>query len=202
MWVLDHNEGWVLKNWCFWTVVLEKTLESPLDCKEIQPVNSKGNQSLIFIGSTDAEAEALILWPPDAKNWLIGKDPDAKKDWGQEKKGTAEDETAGGITNLMDISLSKLQEIVKDREAWSVALHGVTKSWPWLSGWTTMTQDATLLLASPSALPVSTRCVFQTSSVSFTAFPGFLLVLRHQVFFHLTPQECAPTKPIDRQFCT
>ena len=77
MWELDYKESWVLKNWCFWTVVLEKTLESPLDCKEIQPVHPKGNQSWIFIGRTDAEAEALILWPPDAKNWLIGKDPDA-----------------------------------------------------------------------------------------------------------------------------
>ena len=80
MWELDHNESWVLKNWCFWTVALEKTLESPLDCKKIKPVNSKGNQSWLFIGRTDAEAEAPILWPPDVKNWLIGKDPDAGKD--------------------------------------------------------------------------------------------------------------------------
>ena len=87
---LDHKERWVLKNWCFWTVVLEKTLESPLDCKKIKPVNPKGNQSWIFIGRTDAEAP--ILWPPDAKNWLIGKDPDAEKDWRQEKKGMTEDE--------------------------------------------------------------------------------------------------------------
>ena len=90
MWELDHKESWMLKNWCFWTVVLEKTLESPLDSKEIKPVNSKGNQSWIFIGRTDAEAP--ILWPPDAKNWLIGKDPDAGEDWRQEKKGTTEDE--------------------------------------------------------------------------------------------------------------
>ena len=95
MWDLDHKESWVPKNWCFWTVVLEKTLESPLDCKEIQPVNLKGNQSWIFIGRTDAEAEALILWPPDAKNWLIGKDPDAGKDWGQEEKRTTEGEVVG-----------------------------------------------------------------------------------------------------------
>ena len=87
MWELDHKESWVLKNWCFWTVVLEKTLESSLDCKEIQPVHPKGNQSWIFFGRTDAEAEAPILWPPDVKNWLIGKDPDAGKDWGQEEKG-------------------------------------------------------------------------------------------------------------------
>ena len=86
---------WVLKNWCFWTVVLEKTLESPLDCKEIQPVNLKGNQSWIFIGRTDAEDETPMLWPPDARNWLICKDPDAGKDWRQEEKGTTEDEMVG-----------------------------------------------------------------------------------------------------------
>ena len=95
MWELDHNESWVPKNWCFWTVVLEKTLESPLDCKEIKPVNPKGNQSWIFIGRTDVEAVIPILWPPDAKNWLIGKDPHARKDWRQEEKGMTEDEMVG-----------------------------------------------------------------------------------------------------------
>ena len=90
MWVLDHKESWVPKNWCFWTVVLDKTLESPMNCKEIKPVNPKGNQSWIFIGRTDAEAEAPILRPPDVKNWLIGKDPDAGKDWRQEEKGMTE----------------------------------------------------------------------------------------------------------------
>ena len=93
MWELDHKESWALKNWCFWTVVLEKTLESPLDCKEIQPAHPKGNQSWIFIGGTDAETP--ILWPPDVKNWLIAKDPDAGKDWRQEEKGTIEDEKVG-----------------------------------------------------------------------------------------------------------
>ena len=95
MWELDHKERWVLKNWWFWTVVLEKTLESPLGWKEIKSVNPKGNYPWIFIGRTDAEAEALILWPPGVKNWLIGKDPDAGKDWGQEKMGAAEDEMVG-----------------------------------------------------------------------------------------------------------
>ena len=90
MWQLDHKEGWALKNWCFWTVVLEKTLESPLDSKQI--VNLKRNQPWTFIGRTDAEAEAPILWPPDAKSWLIGKDPDARKDWRQKEKGVAEKE--------------------------------------------------------------------------------------------------------------
>jgi len=94
MWELGHKESWA-QNWCFWTVVLEKTPESPSDCKEIQPVHPKGNQSWIFTGRTDAEAKALILWPPDAKSWLIGKDPDAGKDWGWEEKGTTEDEMVG-----------------------------------------------------------------------------------------------------------
>ena len=95
MWELDHRKSWAMKNWCFWTVVLEKTLGSPLDCKEIQLVHPKGDQSWVFIGRTDAEAEALILWPPDVKSWLIRKDPDAGKDWGQEEKGTTEDEMVG-----------------------------------------------------------------------------------------------------------
>ena len=95
MWELDYKESWVLKNWCFWTVVLEKTLESPSDWKEIQSVHPKGNQSWIVIGTTDAEAETPILGPPDAKNWLFGKDPDARKDWKQEEKGTTEDEMVG-----------------------------------------------------------------------------------------------------------
>ena len=95
MWELDCEKGWVPKNWCFWTVVLEKTLESPLDCKEIQPVHSKGDQSWVFFGRTDAAAETPVLWPPHAKSWLIGKDSDAGRDWGQEEKGTTEDEMAG-----------------------------------------------------------------------------------------------------------
>ena len=95
MWQLDHKESWALNNWCFWTAVLEKTLESPLDCKGIKPVNPKGNQSWIFIGRTDAEAETLTLWPPDAKNWLIWKDSDVGKDWRQEEKGMTEDEIVG-----------------------------------------------------------------------------------------------------------
>ena len=95
MWELDHKEGWMLKNWCFWTVVLEKTLESPLDCKKIKPVNLEGNQSWIFIRRTDAKAEAPTLWSPGVKIWLLRKDPDAGKDWGQEEKGMMEDEMVG-----------------------------------------------------------------------------------------------------------
>ena len=95
MWELDCEESWAQKSWCFWTVVLEKTLDSPLDCKEIQPVHPKGDQSWVFFGRTDAEAETPILWPPHMKSWLIGKDSDAGRDWGQEEKGTTEDEMAG-----------------------------------------------------------------------------------------------------------
>ena len=95
MWELDYKENWATKNWCFWTVVLEKTLKSPLDCKEIQPVHPKGYQSWMFIGRTDVEAETPILWPAHVKSWLIGKDSDAGRDWGQEEKGTTEDEMAG-----------------------------------------------------------------------------------------------------------
>ena len=95
MWELEYKESWAPKNWCFWTVVLEKTLESPLDCKEMQPVHSKGDQSWVFIGRSDAEVETPVLWPPHAKSWLIGKDSDAGRDWGQEEKGMTEDEMAG-----------------------------------------------------------------------------------------------------------
>ena len=135
MWELDYKGNWLPKNWCFWNVVLEKTLESPLDSMEIQPVHPKGNQSWIFIGRTDAEAETLILWLSDAKNWLIGKDPDAGKDWRWEK-GTTEDEMVDGITNMMNMSLSRLQELVMDREAWQAVVHGVKKSRTWLNNWT------------------------------------------------------------------
>ena len=131
MWELDYKESWALKNWCFWTVLLRKTLESPLDCKEIQPVHPKGNQSLIFIGRTDVEAGTPILWPPDVKNWLIGKDLDAGKDWRQEEKGMTKDEMVGWHHRLEG---HELQELVMDREAWRAAVHGSQRVGPeWMS---------------------------------------------------------------------
>ena len=128
MWELDHKEGWVPKNWCFWTVVLEKALKSPLGLQGIKSVNPKGNQSWIFIGRTDTETEATILCPPEAKSWLIGKDPDAGRDWRQEEnRGIQRMIWLDGSTGSMDMNMSKLWVMVKDREDCDAAFYGVAK---------------------------------------------------------------------------
>ena len=136
MWELDYKESWALKNGCLWTVVLEKTLENPLDCKEIQPVYPKGNQSWIFIGRSDAEAETPILWPPDAKNCLVGKDPDARKDWRREEKGQQRVKWLDGITDSMDRVWVNSESWWWTRKSGVLQSMGTAKSQTLLSGWT------------------------------------------------------------------
>ena len=127
MWELDYKKGWMPKNWCFWIVVLEKTLESPLDCKEIQPVHPNGKQSWIFIGRTDAEAETLILWPPDVKNWLTWKDPDAGKDWRLEEKGMTEDEMKEWPHWLDGHEFEQALGAGDGQVAWCATVHGLQR---------------------------------------------------------------------------
>ena len=173
-------------NWCFWTVVLEKTLESPLDCKEIQPVHSKGDEFWDFFGGNDAEAETPVLWPPHAKSWLIREDSDARRDWGSRRRGRQRMRWLDGITDSMDVSLSELRELVMDREAWRAAIHGIAKSRTRLSDWTELNWRSVTLPHSGSvlnwenflALPVGCTPKIPLPSIQHTfSFPLLVLLL-------------------------
>ena len=151
MWELDYKESWAPKNWCFWTVVLGKTLESPLDCKEIHPVHPKGNQFWVFTGRTDVEAETPIFWPPDKQSWLIWKDPDIGKVEGRKRRGRQKMRWLDGLTNSMDMGLGGLLDLVIDRGAWHAAVHGsqrVGHDWATELNWTV----TRILWASPISI--------------------------------------------------
>ena len=175
---LDHKESWVPKNWCFWTVVLEKTLESPLDCKEIQPVHPKGDQSWMFIGRTDAEAETLILWAPDLKSRFTGKDPDAGKDWRQEEKGTTEDEIVGWHHWLYGHELEQSPGV--DNGQGSQACCS-----PWGRKESDMTEQLNWTELSPNNLSYSARCAILPKQINIASGTPYVAIDLWECAFHL-----------------
>ena len=192
MWELDYKESWAPKNWCFWIVVLEKTLESPLDCKEIQPVHPKGDQSWVFIGRTDAKAETPVLWPPDVKGWLIGKDPDAGKDWGQEEKGMTEDEMVGWHHRLngpgfgWTLGVGEGQGGLACCGSWGRKESDTTERLNWTGLWPMGLQDHSFLCS---------FCFHDAALFSMKLFllPRALpLILSHYPGLSLTPSPKAP----------
>ena len=176
MWELDHKESWALKNWCFWTVVLEKTLESPLDCKKIKPVNPKGNKSWIFTWRTDAEAETPILWPSDAKNWFLRKDSDAGKDWRQEEKGKTEDEMVGGYHWLKGLEFKQAPGVGDGQGNLACCISWGLRDWKRLSDWTELKRKMNFFFVSFISCVNCCYCsvVFGLKNSVFTEFRTFI----------------------------
>ena len=188
MWELDSKESWALKNLCFWTVVLEKTLESSMDCKEIQPVNPKGDQSWIFIGRTDAEAETPIFGPLMRRARSLEKTLMLGKIEGRRRRGQQRIRWLKGITNSMEMSLSKLMELVMNREAWHAAVHGATKNRTWLSDWTELI-NCLLVISFGNVFSHSVNCFFILLMISFS-MQNLLSLTRSHLFIFVIPLNC------------